>query len=446
MPSTKNILLVNPWIYDFTAYDFWLKPLGLLYIASILKKSTDFRLSFIDCLDRFHPLLPKKMKTRDDGRGPFPKEEVTKPHILKGIPRKYSRYGIPVSLFLHDLERIPPPDLVLMTCTMTYWYPGVRFAVELIREKFGSVPVILGGIYATLMPEHALENTGVDGIVQGPGEKKIFSVLRNVFGEQPIHEFGMSTLDDIPWPSFEYLRNRKNLPVLTSRGCPLECSFCGVSLLCENFDQRTPSSVVAEIEYFSQTFSARNLAFYDDALLLNKQDHIIPILEEVIKRKLSVAFHTPNGLHIREIDFELASLFQKANFRSLYLSQESFEEGVLEKASSKVSTSDLEAALNNLEKSGYNRHQVNVYLMVGLPGQDASSVRESINYVRRLGARPRLAYFSTVPGTREWHLLVEKRVISPGDDPLFHNKLVFPYLKGDMSIEEFESLRKLLNN
>lgn len=46
----KDILLVNPWIYDFTAHDFWLKPLGLLYIASILRENIDCRINFIDSL------------------------------------------------------------------------------------------------------------------------------------------------------------------------------------------------------------------------------------------------------------------------------------------------------------------------------------------------------------------------------------------------------------
>jgi len=142
MPSRKNILLINPWIYDFTAYDFWLKPLGLLYIASILKKHPGFRLHFIDCLDRYHPLFKKKLRTKPDGRGHFLKEEVPKPAVLKEVPRKFSRYGIPFEIFLHELGRLPSPDLVLITCTMTYWYPGVQIVVELIRKSFGFVGLV----------------------------------------------------------------------------------------------------------------------------------------------------------------------------------------------------------------------------------------------------------------------------------------------------------------
>ena len=52
--NSPHILLVNPWIHDFAAYDFWAKPLGLLALAALLR-SHGLSVSYIDCLDRFHP-------------------------------------------------------------------------------------------------------------------------------------------------------------------------------------------------------------------------------------------------------------------------------------------------------------------------------------------------------------------------------------------------------
>lgn len=445
MPSKKDILLINPWIYDFTAYDFWLKPLGLLYIAAILKKYSDFSLHFIDCLDRHHPLLGRKLKTKPDGRGAFLKEDVAKPSVLKDVPRKYSRYGIPLKLFLHELEHLPSPDLVLITCTMTYWYPGVQLVVELIRKRFGQVPVILGGVYPTLMPEHAKGSCGADIIFQGPGERRILALLREVLGDNCCSEHQFETLDEIPWPAFELLRNKETLPVLTSRGCPFKCSFCAAPLLYKNFEQRMPSSVVSEIEYNYKKHKIRNVAFYDDALLFKKNSHVFPFLKEIIRKNLPLVFHTPNGLHVKEIDSEMASLFKEANFQSLFLSQESLDKNLLAKACPKVSEGDLEKALVYLEKEGYSRQGINVYLMVGLPGQDISSIRESILQVRRLGARPRLAYFSPIPGTEEWQYLVENGYLARDADPLLHNKLTFPYLGWSVSPRDFKFLKELVD-
>ena len=443
--SPKNVLLVNPWIYDFTAYDFWLKPLGLLYVASILRENADVRLHFIDCLDRHHPGLSKKPKSKADGRGHFPKIEVPKPEILKDVPRKYSRYGIPLEIFLGELDKIPTPDLVLLTCTMTYWYPGLQLAAELLRKKFGAVPIILGGIYATLAEDHARRFSGAERIITGPAENKILPAAREILGEKAVREAEFSSLQDLPRPAFDLLHSKNDLPLLTSRGCPFSCTFCAGPLLYETFEQREPAAVIAEIADHVGLFKTRNFAFYDDALLLRRKSHIIPIMEGVVRRKLPVSFHTPNGLHVREIDQELADLFWKAGVRTLYLSQESTAENVIRDACPKVSAGDLEKAVGYLEKAGFRREDINVYLIAGLPNQDAASIRESVLDVRRLGARPRLAYFSPIPGTRVWKDLVEKGRLKREADPLLHNKLVFPYFWADFSPDDYRDLQGLLN-
>ncbi len=47
---SPHILLINPWITDFAAYNFWIRPIGLLYIASLLREN-GFQVTLIDCLD-----------------------------------------------------------------------------------------------------------------------------------------------------------------------------------------------------------------------------------------------------------------------------------------------------------------------------------------------------------------------------------------------------------
>jgi radical SAM superfamily enzyme YgiQ (UPF0313 family) len=372
------------------------------------------------------------------------KQEVSKPRVLAKIPRKFSRYGIPLLLFKNELDKVMPPDLVLLTCTMTYWYPGVQAVVEQVRKKFGCVPIILGGVYPSILPNHALTQTGVDVICRGPGENKIFSLINEVLGDGTCPDLKIETLDRMPFPAYSLLRNKSSLPLLTSRGCPLRCSFCASFLLKERFEQRSADSVIHELEVMSTLCKAKNIAFYDDALLLNKQEHIIPILEGVIQKRLVLSFHTPNGLHVGEIDDKLAMLLKKAGFKSLYLSQETFEETLIKDSCPKVSSEDLGKALDHLERAGFKRKDINVYLMVGLPDQDVSEVREGILNVCNLGAQPRLAYFSPIPGTSDWEKIVSRGYLEEKADPLLHNKLVFPYVWGNITPDEFESLRKTI--
>jgi radical SAM superfamily enzyme YgiQ (UPF0313 family) len=444
MAPSKNVLLINPWIYDFTAYDFWMKPLGLLTVASLIRRFTPHRVSFIDCLDRFHPGLDRASAGKADGRGPFPKVEVPKPMAVRDVPRRFSRYGIPVSVFEEELARTPRPDAILLTSAMTYWYPGVQVVAELVRRRFGSVPVLLGGIYATLCPDHARAESGADLVVPGPAGATLFAALAAALGERAAPCPGPHEPGDLPSPAFELIRNRTWLPVLTSRGCPLRCTFCASSLLNADFEQRPVGTVLAEILASHARFGTRHFAFYDDALLAGKLGHALPLFEGLAAAARPLSFHTPNGLHVREVDGRTARLMRAAGVRSLYLSLESTDETFLHDRSPKASPGDLERALGELEGAGYDRGPVNVYLIMGLPGQDTAGVMDSVRFVRGLGATPRVAYFSPIPGTREWSILVREGVLADGSDPLLHNKTAFAYLKSGLSPDEFAAFKRAL--
>ena len=442
----KNVLLINPWIFDFAAYDFWLRPLGLLYVAAVLRETADVDLRLIDCLDRSHPALGKLPGRKPDGRGHYPKVEVPKPAVLKSVPRRYSRYGLPLDIFERELDSIPVPDMVLVTCTMTYWYPGVQLAVELVRRKFGAVPVVLGGTYATLTEDHARRHSGADVVVAGPGENRIPALVRDILGDRAVRRAASyAAFPDLPRPAFDLLRDASCLPLLTSRGCPFSCTFCAGSLLYGLFEQRPPESVTAEIQEHAARFGTREFVFYDDALLLRKAEHIVPILEETVRQGRPVSFHTPNGLHVREIDPAIARLFWRAGVRSLYLSQESTDEDVLRAACPKVAPGDLERAIGCLEEAGYARPDISVFLIAGLPGQDALSVLESVRRVKALGAHPRMAYFSPIPGTRAWQSLVEKGRVAPDADPLIYNKSAYRFVGEGLSAEDYGELQSLLH-
>ncbi len=165
----QTLVLVNPWIYDFSAYDLWSKPLGLLYLASILKKN-GLDIHLIDCLDIHHPEMGKytnavKPVRRHYGTGKFWREEITIPAQLAHIKKSYSRYGIARQLFIEELKKVKNPAAILVTSLMTYWYPGVHEVIKLAKEIHPDVPVLLGGIYARLCEEHAKKYSGADHVV-----------------------------------------------------------------------------------------------------------------------------------------------------------------------------------------------------------------------------------------------------------------------------------------
>ena len=90
--------------------------------------------------------------------------------------------------------------------------------------------------------------------------------------------------------------------------------------------RRDPFKVVEEIEYWTTQYRVNNIAFYDDALLIEPSKHFIPIMKEVIKRGIQCNFHTPNALHIKEIDEEVAELLFRGGFKTIRLGFETSNE------------------------------------------------------------------------------------------------------------------------
>ena len=118
----------------------------------------------------------------------------------------------------------------------------------------------------------------------GEGENQILPVISELLDINIDTRY--DSIDDIPYPAFHLSKNIKYFPVLTSRGCPLRCSFCASGIVSGNFRARNPESVVEEITYHRRKYNTIDFAFYDDALLYNKEKHIIPILERLLRNKI----------------------------------------------------------------------------------------------------------------------------------------------------------------
>jgi radical SAM superfamily enzyme YgiQ (UPF0313 family) len=443
---SKNILLINPWIYDFAAYDFWLKPLGLLYIGGLLREN-GHKINFIDCLDPYHPAMQRagKMPSRHIyGNGKFFRQVIPKPDSLATIPKNYSRYGILPEIFRQELADHQDTDMILITSMMTYWYPGVFEAIKIIREVLPSVPVVLGGKYATLCYEHAKNNSGANYVITGSGEMQILKLLQDLFGEEASFFPDEKNLDSYPFPAYDLVRNLDQVSLVTSVGCPYRCSYCASHVLNDKFLRRNPLKVADEIEYWQNNFGIKNISFYDYALLVRPQEMIIALLAEVKKRNLFCNFHCPNGLHLREINEEISRLLYDSNFKTIRFGFETSDLKRQMETGGKVKSEELRRAVRHLKRAGYSTDDIGIYLLCGLPGQKATEVKDTIDFVRECGAKPLLAEYSPIPGTKMWD---EAVALSPFDiqtEPLYHNNSLLPCRNKKFSFTDYNELKKSL--
>jgi len=423
--DAPHILLVNPWIHDFAAYDFWAKPLGLLTLASILRYH-GFNITCLDCLDRFHPKASQTDPYARYGRGPYLKTKIPKPVGLEDIPRNFSRYGIKKKWFREDLLAIQKPDLVLVTSMMTYWYPGVQETIGVIKEFFPDVTIILGGIYASLCHEHAQNYSGAHHVVKGSGEKHILKLVGDYTGFSVKAKFNPDDLDTYPYPAFELQRKITYIPLLTSRGCPFVCKYCASHFLNPKRMVRNPESVVQEIKYWHEKYKVEDFAFYDDALLVNAGKYAVPMLEGIIKYGLKVRFHTPNAVHIREISKQTARLMFQAGFKTVRLGLETTAFNIRNELDVKVTAAEFEKAVTSLKEAGFEKELIGAYLLTGLPGQEIKSIEDSIKTVRQNQVIPILAHYSPIPHTALWSRAVSSSRYDLESDPIFTNNAIFP--------------------
>jgi radical SAM superfamily enzyme YgiQ (UPF0313 family) len=441
----NHLLLINPWIHDFAAYDFWIKPLGLLYLASYLRQN-GYLISYVDCLDPKHPLMQnrggiKSPKRKGAGQGQFFKEAIGKPYPLAGIPKKYNRYGITPGVFRETLRALGAPSHILVTSMMTYWYPGVWEAIGMLKEQFPAAPVILGGHYATLCQEHAAMS-GADVVLTGRIEER-WDELMAVLKSDSLYRPDLNAPDDLPYPAFDLLNRPEQLPILTSRGCPYNCTYCASHLLNPVFKRRDPLRVVDEIEHWRNRLNVRNFSFYDDALLADPPGMFIPMAQELIRRRLDVRFHCPNGLHLSRITAETADLMRRSGFETIRFGFETSDRQRQVETGGKVRNEHLAAACRYLHEAGYRPDDIGIYLICGLPGQTAGEVAESIRFVQACGAKPVIAEYSPIPGTALWDESVKASRYDIAGEPLWQNNTLLPCSGPELTYGMYQELKQL---
>jgi molybdenum cofactor biosynthesis enzyme MoaA len=422
-----RVLLVNPPIYDFSAYDFWLKPYGMLRVAGFLRGQADFHL--FDFLDRLDGRVPARNYRSDRcGRGAFYSEPAERPAVFADMPRQFRRFGLPRKALEDFLDAHDPFDYAFVQTGMTYWYLGVREVVQDIRRLSPKTKIILGGVYATICASHA-QALGADLVVEGSELSPLWQYL----GMKP-DEQQLALWDLYPKLYTGVLK--------LADGCPFRCTYCSVPQVYPKFHARPLEHSLAELELLKR-LGVEHVAFYDDALLYRPEKILGPFLREVLRRKIQVQFHTPNAMNARFIDDEMAQLLIAAGFKNIYLGFESSAFAWQKRTGGKVYSEELVRAVENLVRAGADPRQLHAYLIVGHPNGDEQGVEDSMVFAHRLGLKVMLSEFSPIPGTpdgeqcRRWIDL---------DEPLRHNKTAFVMNRlGALEINRLKTLVGRLN-
>lgn len=441
-----KILLLNGPIYDFGAFDLWVRPLNLLKLARLLERSGLESVLF-DCLDRFHPAAPpvsRKHRFDEYGCGHYHQEFIEKPPVLDFVPRRFKRYGIPRDIVEQQLLGLEP-DVVVISCMMTYWYPGAVEMAELVRRLFPDAITILTGVYPILCPEHAAGNVPVD-LIFASGD---YIDLTNRIVAQAFKSREELRKECLRYkyldPRYDLLTDKRALPIQTSSGCPYSCEYCASPRLKDAFHTYPYEQVLQNISETVEQFHTKDFAIYDDAFLIEKKHHAIPLLQGIVDSGLSIRFHTPNALHAREINSETANLMKQAGFVTIRLGLEFEDPEMQSLTGGKVSNEEFTDAVDNLKSAGFTPEETGVYVFLGYPGQSPAAAEKACWLVHESGCQIKPTMYAPTPGSHLWEVDNFKYRFDPKLDPLLNNSSLMPYRSDIFPLESYEKLKQKIN-
>lgn len=431
------VLLIAPPVYDFALFDLFLKPYSLLSLGRSFEKS-GYRVKCVNSLDYREPESQKELgrpRRNSNGTGKFFRQQIRKPPMFSDIERRYARYGM-ITRALEQKIGQEKPDLVLVSTGMTYWYPGVQEVVRLVRKHHGNVPVIAGGVYATLCSDHCKRTTDVDDVVKGSAFPGLVPVLKRFSLPVPPanNDTDLLIISDI-YSDAGVIRLNK--------GCPFRCRYCASIKVSGNFTKGNPRESFFLLKQIHEKLGTGIFAFYDDALLSCKDEVFVPFLKMIREAGLHLSFYLPNGIHLHYLDVDTAVLMKQAGFKEVRIGLESADDHFHRTMDNKLEIKILGEKINLLTQAGFRPGEIGLYIMAGLPGQRKSEVIESIRFASRFGVWISIAEYSPVPQSPLWEKSVELSHYPLETEPLTHNNTVLPMEWEHFTLSDLEDIKIL---
>jgi anaerobic magnesium-protoporphyrin IX monomethyl ester cyclase len=362
---------------------------------------------------------------------PYPFRDEESDHLGLGYIESYLRSKGHNNIEIFKLKEMSSlnskiesfrPDYVGISVPFTKSYPISVEIARIIKETKRSIKVIMGGVHPSACSEEVIKNEDVDFVVKGEGEIALEHILE---GEaDPVVEYPVEDLDSLPFPTRSFV-NKNRVGVITSRGCPFNCSFCSVKTLWGNkWRARSPENVLKEILALNASF----ISFEDDNLTLNR-DRAISLFS-LIKRDCKIKWNTPNGIHVGSLDWDLLKLMKESGCHSLNLAIESGDDYIRNQVIGKnLSREKIIEVVNSCKDLGILTLG---YFVIGMPSETMDSMNRSLELAKELMLDSINVFIAVpYPGSTLYKICVD-------NDYLRDNEIETPSLKTE-DVKKFKN-------
>lgn len=390
-------------------------PLGMASLSAYLKEMTTHRIHLLDIFAEGFETFRKK-------------------HDRK--------------VFLDLIEeriRTISPDVIGISALMIINHKWVHHVAKTAKQLNPNVKIIVGGGYASILPDRVIDDSNVDFIVIGEGEEVLVKILDADFDRGKLagvdgigftNDSGnkivnlktnfIKDVDALPFYDWEgiklenYIKHHKDrfVSYITSRGCPFGCSFCSSRLLWgKNFRPMSAKRVLDEIDYLVRKYKIERIEFRDDNLTLNKE-RALGILNGFIERQYNLTWNNPNAVAIVTLDRHVIETFKKSGCDVLIIAIESGSERVIKEIikGKRVTKNKTREVCKIAKDMGL---RVQAAFMVGFPGETKEDIEQTRDFALELGCDwNQISIATPFPGTEMYKVCEDKGYFVKTDNDL----------------------------
>ncbi len=324
------------------------------------------------------------------------------------------------------------PEIVGITCQTTFAEDAFK-AAEVVKNVIPRVLLIIGGPHPTIMPEKTMEESGADIAVIGEGEdtlleivenfskKQDYSRIRGIFyrnNNQILSNSGrevIQDLDNIPFPSRHLFDQRyfafPEVTMISSRGCPYNCSFCQPTLkklFGNKVRLRSPENVIAELKMLIEKYPGKIVRFHDDTFTWDKK-WITKVCMLIKENNLNFSWNCKSRIDV--LDREIVAMLKDAGCQRLDLGVESGSSRLLDCVLNKgISVEKVKEIFSICEQENL---PTLAFIMVGSPTETPLDIIDTIDLLEEIPFDGlHVSLFTPFPGTSIFDYSSEKKLIS----------------------------------
>ncbi len=372
-------------------------------------------------------------------------------------------YGLSVPQIINRIREFSP-DVVGISCLYSSQFEIVAEICKSIKVVSEDIITVIGGTHPSFLAQECMDSCkGLDFIVLSEGERTLKILLdslkqgssfENIEGlafksngqikVNPKKSF-IADIDDIPIPAREMFKLEKyfkidlpmglisrqspSMSLITSRGCPYECTFCSSSVYWgRKYRMRTVENVLDEMEKL-KALGIRELKFFDDNLTLDRE-RTKKIFQGMINRKFDFTWNTPNGIAAQTLDQELVELMKESGCYEITLAIESGDQNTLRDIIKKpIDLNKTMQTARMISSLGINTYG---FFIIGFPQETKQSIYNTLRFMEKIRLdRVSLFLANPLPGTELYRQCVEKGYLS--GNPTF-----LDYFKSSFKTENFD--------